>query len=70
MFKKVRNIVMSVVLAASMFLPGAVPATAVAAAPTQEGHGLTGAWYRAKDVNFLHSDFRFSHFPKSYFLQR
>ena len=49
MFKKVRNIVMSVVLAASMFLPGAVPATAVAAAPTQEGHGLTGAWYRAKD---------------------
>ncbi|MEE0419856.1 MAG: hypothetical protein UDG86_07410 [Lachnospiraceae bacterium] len=67
MFKKVRNIVMSVVLAASMFLPGAVPATAVAAAPTQEGHGLTGAWYRAKDGSDRNDITRFT-FEESNFL--
>lgn len=67
MFKKVRNIAMSVVLAASMLLPGAVPATAMAAAPTQEGHGLTGAWYRAKDGSDRNDITRFT-FEESNFL--
>lgn len=49
MFRKAKKILISAVLAASMMLSAAVPGTAMAAAPTQEGHGLTGAWYKAKD---------------------
>lgn len=40
---------LALTLAAAMLISGQAPVTAEAAAPTMEGHGLTGAWYKAKE---------------------
>lgn len=36
-------------LSAALLVPAAVPQAADAAAPTMDGHGLTGAWYKAEE---------------------
>jgi len=40
---------LALTLTAAMLISGQTPVAAEAAAPTMEGHGLTGAWYKAKE---------------------
>lgn len=50
MIKKAMKRACSLLLCAVLAVPATLPsATAEAAAPTMDGHGLTGAWYKAED---------------------
>lgn len=49
MIKKYLKRLLAVGLAAAMALPAAVPTAVEAKEPSIEGHGLTGAWYKAKE---------------------
>lgn len=49
MIKKAMKRACSLLLCAALAVPATVVNTAQAAAPTMDGHGLTGAWYKAED---------------------
>lgn len=49
MIRKTLKKACALLLCAAMAAPMSIPGTAQAAAPTMDGHGLSGAWYKAKE---------------------
>lgn len=49
MIRKAMKRACALLLCAALAVPATVVNTAQAAAPTMDGHGLTGAWYKAED---------------------
>lgn len=56
----------SMIISTAMLMTAAVPQMTAAATPTMEGHGLTGAWYKAKEGSDRNDITRFEFAESNY----